>query len=171
MMQMERLEDEDLKFTVFNYVQVLLCSFTEAWQYLERMGDLPEVCKSLRVASPAIDRIRKWKGLYKIRSMLIAHPTRDSDRKFTYSWDAFAQFDAPTNYAEILFLGNCALRAGKILLRYHHDAYESAWRIASTQMKNIDRIGITTVGDIKRELQILDEEMASIESDIRRASQ
>ena len=156
----ERIQDEGLKFTVCNHVQILVCSFLEEWRKLEGLGTESEIQKTLKVASPAIDRIRKWKGLAKVRSQLLAHPHRASDGSFVPAWQTFANYSAPTAYGETIVLGNCALKATSVVLKRHAKDYRIAIAILESQAEEIADTGIRAVGDIKSELREVDQQIA-----------
>jgi len=155
----ERVQDEGLKFTVCNYIQILVCSFLEEWWKLERLGTDSEIQKTLKVASPAIDRIRKWKGLAKVRSQLLAHPHRDSNGRFKTPWQVFARYSAPTAYGETIVLGNCANKATSVVLKRHAKEYELAFAIVESQAEEIDDKGVRTVGEIRSELIKVDQKI------------
>jgi hypothetical protein len=72
-----RAKDESLKFTVSNHIQILLCSFLDEWSTLEKLGRDEKLRTTLKIVSPALDRIKRWRGLPKIRSTLLAHGQRD----------------------------------------------------------------------------------------------
>ena len=156
----ERVKDEGLKFTVCNHIQILVCSFLEEWRKLEGLGTDSEIQKTLKVASPAIDRIKKWKGLAKVRSVLLAHPQRDSDGTFVPPWQAFASYSAPTTYAETIVLGNCARKALSVVLKRHAKEYKLAFAIVESQAEDIADKGIQTVGEIRSDLREVDQQIA-----------
>jgi len=156
----ERVQDEGLKFTVGNHIQILICSFLEEWRKLEGLGTEGEIQKTLKVASPAIDRIRKWKGLSKVRSQLLAHPHRASDGTFVPPWQTFTNFSAPTTYAETVVLGNCAKKATIVVLKRHAKDYRLAITIVESQAEEIVDTGVRTVGEIRSELREVDQQIA-----------
>jgi len=155
----ERIQDEGLKFTVCNHIQILVCSFLEEWRKLEGLGRESEIQKTLKVASPAIDRIRRWKGLPRVRSQLLAHPHRTSDGTFVPAWQTFANYSAPTTYAETIVLGNCAKKATSVVLKRHAEDYRHAAAILESQALEIDNKGVRTVGEIRSELSEVDQQI------------
>lgn len=160
----DRVQDEDLKFTVSNHIQVLLCSFLEEWKVFEGLGADSNVRNTLRVAAPAVDRVRRWRGLPKVRSMLLAHGFRGKDGKMVHPWDVFAKHDAPTAYAEVTLLANCAKLAIEAALDRHRQEYKEAAEHVLKMNRDIEDKGIRTIGEIKAELSKIDEEMAKLRS-------
>ena len=156
----ERMQDEGLKFTVCNHIQILVCSFLEEWRKLEGLGTESEIQKTLKIASPAIDRIRKWKGLAKVRSQLLAHPHRALDGRFVPAWQTFANYSAPTAYAETITLGNCTRKATSIVLKRHAKDYRIAIAVLESQAEEIADTGVRTVGDIRSELREVNQQIA-----------
>ena len=120
----DRITDEDLKFIVYNYILILISSFIDEWERVEGMGNNLQIRETLKDASPAIDQIRKWKGLKKIRNQLLAHSYRDNNGDFIPAWESFSKYSAPTNYAEAFLSGNCAIKAIYILQMNHKDQLE-----------------------------------------------
>ncbi|MFC1511210.1 hypothetical protein ACFL5U_02345 [Candidatus Margulisiibacteriota bacterium] len=155
----ERIKDEDLKFTVANYLHILICNFNEEWHRFEGLGFDNAVKKSLIIASPVVDRIKKWSGLNKIRSSLLTHPHRNKNGTVAFPWDIFAKNQAPTAYAETILIGNCAIMAIKVALLYHNDEYIIARDYILAQTRQIETKGIQTVGQIKTELKKINEEI------------
>ena len=119
MVSKDHMEDEDLKFTITNHIHILLCSFLDEWKKLEALGSDEKIKNTLKFTSPAIARIRRWKGLPKVRSILLAHGLRDKDGVAALPWDVFGKYDAPTAYAETILLGNCVLLAVAVVINQH----------------------------------------------------
>lgn len=162
----ERIKDEDLKFTVCNHIQILLCSFLEEWRRLGRLGANTEIRKTLDIASPAITRIRRWKGLRGVRSQLLAHSHRTSDGKLVPAWEVFDRFSAPTAYAEIIVLGNCARKATYVVVKRHAEDYKLALALTESKRRQIETKGVQKVDEIKAELEKVDQQIAQRSRDI-----
>src|SRR6266568_4703986 len=74
----ELMANGDLQWTVCNHIQILLCSFLEEWKIFESFAEDDErIRDTLKIAAPALDRIRAWKGLERVRNTLLAHNLRD----------------------------------------------------------------------------------------------
>jgi hypothetical protein len=155
------LDNEDLKFTVCNQVQLLLCNFHKEWRRLEGLGSDPEIRKSLRVASPAVKRIGSWPGLEKVRNMLLAHPQRDSDGKITPPWEVLARYNAPTTYWETVLLSDCARLAISVVLQCHFREYKQAAEMADEQHQEIEDKGVRTPFEAKVEFDKINEIVVS----------
>lgn len=103
---------EELKFVLSQYVVILLTMFLKEWEILGRQGrDDPRLRNTLRITSPAIDRIRSWKGLRKYCNIAAAHGQRDDQGKFIHLPEALDRYKVPSNYAETILLGKCAIKA------------------------------------------------------------
>ena len=152
----DRITDEDLKFIVCNYVLILVSSFIDEWEMVESMGNNLQIRETLKDASPATDRIRKWKGLKKIRNQLLAHAHRDNNGDFIPAWESFSKYFTPTNYSEVFLLGNCAIKAIYILQMNHKDQLEKTNDYVLKYEKDIARTGIKTNGELKEELAKVD---------------
>jgi hypothetical protein len=157
-----RVKDENLKFTVCNYIQVLLCSFLEEWSALERLGRDERLRTTLKISSPALDRIKRWRGLPKIRSMLLAHGHRNKEGSPAWAWEVFEKYNAPTAYAETILLGNCARLATEVLLIRYKSEYKEAVKLISGLKQTIKDRGIRTVGEIDIEINKVKTKMLKI---------
>ena len=147
--------DNALKFPIINHVLILICSFLEEWKRLEQLGSVKKIQIVLEIASPYLGRIRKWRGLQKVRSSLLAHPHRDKKRKIAFPWKVFSKYECPTEYAEIILLGKCAIRAVKIAYARHHDEYIQAVEEIQRDKEDIERKGIRTEEEVNTELNKL----------------
>ena len=162
----ERIKDEDLKFTICNHIQILICNFLEEWKILESQGKDESIRTTLQIASPAVERIRQWKGLRKVRSRLLAHGHREYNGRVAWAWNVFAKYKAPTAYAETILLGNCAIKAIKIALQRHRSIYKKAVSELLRLNRRIEERGIRTIGEIKEGLIKIDEKIKSIAREI-----
>jgi len=116
----EQFMDNDLKRTVCNHIQILVCSYLEEWRRLQNMGADDNIRKTLYCAEPAISRLKKWKGLHKIRSQFLVHPLRDKRGKFVPPAETYSSYNAPTAYAETLAMGTYVLYASHVILKKRH---------------------------------------------------
>lgn len=166
------LEDEDLKFVACNFLKIQVCSFLEEWGRFERQGGDPEVQDTLRIAKPAIDHIRGWPGLRAIRNKLLAHPNRHRLHRSRreepmWAWEAFEQFNAPTNYAEDILLGNCAVAAISIALDQHKPEYEEALKKLEKISRDVEHKGVETHEELMREFDRIIKEMADALKEVK----
>jgi len=139
------VENEDLSFTVCNHIQILLCSFLDEWKIFTSFGKVPAVRDTLKITSPAINRIRSWTGLSRIRSTLLAHGLRNRDGTLVRTWDLFNSSKSPTAYQETVLLGKLAVLVIKETLSRHHGEYHMAAQRWSRFHTPIKRQGISTV--------------------------
>jgi len=163
----DRVGDDDLKWTVCNHIQILLCSFLEEWRIFESFGKDSSVRDTLKIVSPALGRIRRWTGLARIRSTLLAHNQRDKEGNPVWTWDVFNSNEAPTAYAETLLLGNLALFVVRETRRRHHDVYHRAAQRLTQSYAPIKEQGIRTIGEMETVLQRLKVQMSEIAEGFR----
>ncbi|MCK4717819.1 MAG: hypothetical protein KAT70_04030 [Thermoplasmata archaeon] len=158
-----RLKDEDLKFTVCNHLKILLCSFLEEWKILEAQGSNKKIQKTLKITSPALKRIRKWKGLSKERSNLLAHGPRNKQGEFTLPLEIVARYYSPTKYAETILLGMCAILAIELALACHNVEYQEAVNKLPHSSQEIVEKGISTFEEITTEINKIRSEMRELQ--------
>ncbi len=158
----DRINDEDLKFTLSNHIHILLCSFLDEWKVLESMGQNITIQNTLKIASPAVKHIRKWKGLEQVRNKLLAHGQRHNNRAPAWPWEVFAVYDAPTRYAETILLGKCALVSIDTAFIRHQKEYDESAKVLQEVNRTISDKGIQTIGEIKSELTRIKSEMLGI---------
>lgn len=127
------------------------------------MGADPTIKETLHIISPAIKRIRQWRGLSKMRSQILAHPQRDKNGTFTPPWVTFKRFKIPTAYAETILLGNCALVARDTLLRRHSDDWQKASSYLDSQDRYIKEKGIINIEVANKELDAVRREISERE--------
>ena len=107
----DRENDPYLKFTLQNYLLILLCSFLDEWNALSSHAkDNEAVREAQKIVKPALDRFKKWPHLHKIRSGMLAH-SPNNHGELILPWEAFAKYRCPTTLEEILLLAFCALMA------------------------------------------------------------
>jgi|GEM_PF-5808150 hypothetical protein len=143
----ERLNDPFLVFTLQNYIQILLCSFLEEWQRFSSFAKKDDTVKeTARIVLPAIDRFKKWPGLYKIRSSMLAHSPRDKGRSIMFPWVAFGKLRCPTTLEETILLAMCALKS----IDYTKERYKVEQTEAEKEIFKMDRaINIQGISNTK----------------------
>lgn len=162
----DRFGDNDLRFTVCNYIPILVCSFLDAWKSFSSLGHNEEIKTTLRIAKPGLDCIQKWKGLNKVRSQLLAHGFSESGRgPVAYPGDVFARYDAPTEHAEIILLGECACSVAEKALARHYDEYHEGYP-KSQKNPSIEPMGIRKREEIDMELDKIKVKMSKIEDSL-----
>lgn len=156
----EQFMDDDLKRTVCNHIQILICSYLEEWKRLERLGDDEEVRKTLYCAEPAISRLKRWTGLHKVRSQFLVHPQRDrrGRGKFISNFEIYSRYNVPTAYAETIALGTYAIQASYVLLnKRHRRDYELTKHLLRPE--EFPARGFRTLGEVEAESRRVAEEI------------
>lgn len=143
----ERIKDSVLIFTLQNYIQILLCSFLDEWQAFSSFAKNDDsVKKTARILAPAIDQFKKWPGLHKVRSNMLAHSPRDRGKKIFFPWVAFKNLRCPTTPEEIILLALCALRS----VDYVKEQYKTEQIEAEKEILKADRsIAVQGIANIK----------------------
>ncbi|MDO8687701.1 MAG: hypothetical protein Q7K41_03835 [Dehalococcoidales bacterium] len=154
----EQLIDDDLKRTVCNHIQILLCSYLEEWKRLEHLANDEEVRKTLYCVEPAISRLKRWTGLHRVRSQFLAHPQRDKRGKFVSNFEIYSRNNVPTAYAETIALGTYAIQASYVLLnKRHRKDYELIKHLLKPE--EFPSRGFRTLGEVEAESQRVAEEI------------
>lgn len=159
-------KDENIKFTTGNRILILVCSFLKEWNKFASSENNEEIITTLKITSPCFARIRRWKGLPSVRNKLIAHNHRNGQGKVNWSWDVFAKYDCPTNYAEKVLLGECVVRAVNIALKRHQNEYKQGEQKCLQKNRHIEEKGICTITEIHEELRKIDAEVSRIKKEI-----
>ena len=120
----------DLEWTVCNHIQILLCSFLDEWKIFESFGEDERIRDTLQIAAPALDRIRAWTGLERVRSTLLVHNLRDKEGNPVNTWDVFNSNKIPTAYAETVLLARLAVLA----IRQTRDRHYSEFHLAAQRL-------------------------------------
>lgn len=148
----DRIKDPYLCFTLQNYLQILLCSFTEEWSTFGGFAKTDErVKETLRIVYPATNRFAKWRGLEKIRSGLLAHSPRDKNGKLVFPWDAFREQRCPNTLEETLLLTFCAIMAIDIVRERHKMEQEKADGELLAMNRSIMTQGISDTAALERD--------------------
>lgn len=165
----DRLSDENLLFTITNHLHILICNFMEEWKRFESYAKINKnVITTLKVASPAIKRIRRWKDLRLFRSQLLAHSHRDKNNRYI-PWEPIYlfQYNSPTSYAEIILLGHCALCAIKAVNILHKCDALLKTNNKSLFLPETLRQGIRSLKDLDKERSNIEQQ---IDNNIKNAS-
>lgn len=148
----ERLKDQNLLFTLNNYLQILLCSFLEEWSKFGGFAKKDESVKeTLRIVSPATSRFKQWPGLNKIRSSLLAHSPRDKNGKIVFPWVAFGDEKCPTTYEETLLLTSCVLMAVDNAKARHKSEQEEVEKEILAMNRTIAIRGIPNTSELEKQ--------------------
>jgi hypothetical protein len=148
------MADDDLKFTATNHLMILVSSFLDEWKRLEGLGFDPDVRKTLDTAKPAVNRIRQWRGISRLRSSMLAHGFRQKDGSLTQIAELLQPGRAPVRYAEQVLLAECAVYAISTAICQHRKAHREAvafmYQARSGQVS--DGGGVDTMGEFHQEV-------------------
>jgi len=161
----ERIEDSLLCFILQNYLQILLCSFLEEWGKFSGFAKNDvKVMGTLQIVSPATKQFKKWSGLRKIRSCLLAHSPRDKSGEIVFPWIILNKEKSPTTLEETILLTFCVF----LIVDNINERYESEKEIAVKEILAMDR-KVTTQGI--PDTAELEKQFANIQSQVAKNKQ
>jgi hypothetical protein len=150
----------DLEWTVCNHIQILLCSFLEEWKIFESFAkDDERIRDTLKIAVPALDRIRAWTGLERVRNTLLAHNLRDKKGSPVSTWDVFNSNKAPTAYAEIVLLARLAVFVMRGTRTRHYSEFHLASQRLTRYYVPIKQQGVRTNEEAESDFQRIKDKM------------
>lgn len=111
--------DDDLKFVATNFIMLQVSAFLDEWRLFQTFAQNDRaVRRTTLIAKPAIDRIKLWGGIRTFRNSMIAHARRNDTAKPLLTGEIS---DFPSQYAEQLLLGECAVYAIAVAaIRHDH---------------------------------------------------
>lgn len=88
------------KVSKYGFIQV--CSFLEEYEILNRLSQDDEVLRdTLYVCAPVIRNLNKYKGLKKMRNLMLAHVNRDKLKNFKPWWNELKGLRKPIHKEDI----------------------------------------------------------------------
>ena len=121
-------QNSDLKFILNSSLELEICKFLEEFGYLGRHLKSGKKEWVLRVLAPLYKPIKESSTIRELRDRNIAHAHRDDKGHVTYALQVILEKKIPQHYAEILFLGYCAVNFIHRLRNYLGDEFEEAER-------------------------------------------
>lgn len=157
--------DKEAQGIFANYLLILVASFEQEWQRFEAFGKDPKVRRTLTAAAPALKRIRKWRGLHRLRSSMLAHGFRDKDGRLVNVATLFGANAAPTNYEGRCLLGELAVYALATAMCHHrelhHQALQSLLKVWPDEEP--EACGISSKDEFDQEIECVRSEIFSID--------
>ena len=155
------IEDEDLKFSLNNKMLIDIASFLDEWKRFNHYAKDDDVLKeTLSIASPALKRIKKWKGIQSMRNTMLAHGFRDGENpgKITCINKRYFTANVPTTYAEVMLLSEYAVYAISAVICRHNLDHEIALASIPSHELEVER-GIQTMGEFEEAVSELEQYM------------
>lgn len=88
------------KVSKYGYIQV--CSFLEEYEILNRLSQNDEDLRNtLYVCAPIVRNLKKYKGLKKMRNLMLAHVNRDKLKNFEPWWEELKGLRKPIHKEDI----------------------------------------------------------------------
>jgi hypothetical protein len=129
--------DADVRSALCDFILIQVHAFQEEWRVFEALGEHdPNVRSTCDKVKPALERISKWRGLSYVRNAFLAH-TRDRRNPPLLVPGSSIFNDVPTNDAEQILLGECAVLAVAVSLALHFEAWQAG-------VAEIDRVRSVT---------------------------
>ena len=165
--------DQEAKTCLANYLLILVASFLQEWQQLERLGSSPEIRRTLIAAAPATRRIRAWRGILRTRSSMLAHGFRGKDGRLVNTTTLFGPNQVPTTFAGQLLLGELAVYAIATAICHHKAAADNALSSLAIVWSDEEpeACGIDTMAELEQEIVTLRGEIFAIDSNLERCFQ
>lgn len=165
--------DHESKSCLANYLLILVASFLQEWQQLERLGSSPEIRRTLIAAAPATRRIRAWRGISRARSSMLAHGFRGKDGRLVNTTTLFGPDQVPTTFAGQLLLGEFAVYAIATAICHHKAAADNALSLLSTVWPDEEpaACGINTMAEFEQEIATLRGEIFAVDPSLERCFQ
>ncbi|MEP9320444.1 hypothetical protein ABKS89_25085 [Pseudomonas sp. LABIM340] len=160
---------QDLRESLASYLLICVHSFDQEWKRLSGMGkDDAEIRRTLELASPLVKRIRRWKGLAKLRSRVLAHEPYDKDSmELVDLREYFGEGKAPTEFWEAVLLAECAVWAIAIAITRHEAEQEAAKRIIYADGPHrIPPCGVSSEEDLQAEMDAFKRDLLSDSPDL-----
>jgi len=158
--RVDRFKDSTLRFTLQNYIQILLNSFLEEWQRFAAFSKSDTGVKVvLKNVSPATARFKQWPGLWKIRSSLLAHSPRDKNGSLIFPWQAFNNNKCPTTLEETLLLAFCAILSVDNARKIYVEQQAEAEKEILKENRVILKQGISSTSDLENEFYTIQKQI------------
>lgn len=171
----QRLPDADDKFIVerlmlFNLIQT--CSFLDEYKILERLAkDSEEIMRTTKILSPAIRRIRQYKGLKDFRNSILAHVNRDNSGIFRPYWRVMTGTSFPKTYSDVNLITNLIIGVASIIEKRHsNELYEIKQSMQKERLESESRLydnsTLNSMDEFKQELENVVLQMGKIWYDL-----
>lgn len=163
------IDDEDLKFSLNNKMLVDVCSFLAEWKRFNNYAkDDVAIRETMKITSPAIKRISKWKGLEGMRNTLLAHGYRDDNNqgKLTCLNKRYFEADVPHSYAETMLLSEFCVYVISAFIVRHFDDYEYA-KASLPEWILSEGKGISKLSEFHQEVAELEKHMFALDPSLK----
>ncbi|WP_158772532.1 hypothetical protein [Cobetia sp. L2A1] len=115
-------QDEELKFSISIKMIIDIYSIMNKWKRFNTYArDDLRVRETMKIVKPAIDRIKKWRGIEGMRNTMLAHGFRDDNKngKITCLKKRYFDAEVPKSYAEIMLLSEyCVYICATVICRH-----------------------------------------------------
>ncbi len=142
--------DEDLKFSLTNKMLIDIASFLDEWKRFNTYAkESDEIKETMRITSPAVRRLKQWRGIKGMRNTMLAHGFRDdnAEGRVTDIVKRYFDADVPTTYAEIMLLSEFVVYTISTAICRHESEYEKALVSVPQYDQGVQR-GIQTMEEL-----------------------
>ena len=149
------------KVSKYGFIQI--CSLLEELEILNRLSQNDEVLKdTLYVCAPVIRNIKKYKGLKKMRNLMLAHVNRDKLKKIKPWWNELKGLRKPIHKDDINELyESLAFIVDMLSVRHKKE-----WENAIPYLDNSIRQYMSEDADLQIKMKKREETMKEINSEV-----
>jgi hypothetical protein len=149
----KRYPDDGLRWSLSNFMMVLVASFDDEWRALEGLAGRNETARQIvTVASPALKRVRRWPGIREVRNSFIAHARSKDGIDIADLPSIMGSGRFPTAYGEAFLVAELAVYAIAIAHHYGDAIHSEAAKKRGLGQTEIGSFGIKSWDEFRRDL-------------------
>ena len=163
------IHDDDLKYSLHAKMLIDICSFLNEWKRFNIYAKGDEgVQETMRITSPAIRRLKSWRGIEGMRNTMLAHGYRDDNNngKPTCLDKRYFEAEVPTTYSEVMLLSEYCVYVISAFLCRHKDDHQTALESVPKRDGNVVR-GIETQGEFDAAVNDLQTHMFKLDPSLK----
>lgn len=149
------------KVSKYGYIQV--CSFLEEYEILNRLSQNDEVLRdTLYVCAPVIRNLKKYKGLKKMRNLMLAHINRDKLKNFKPWWNELKGLRKPIHKEDI----NELYESLAFIVDMLNVRHKKEWKEAIPYLEKSLRQYINEDAELQQKLKQREKTMTEINAEV-----
>ncbi len=152
-----------LKVSLTKYWYIRICSFLEEYEILNRLAKNNEDLKdTLYVCAPIVRNLEKYKGLRKMKNLMLAHFNRDKQQKFKPWWEELKGFRKPLREDDIKELYESIAFIKDLLFLRHKNEWEQTIHYLKISVKLFIKEDI----DFQNKMKQVEKSMSDINKEV-----
>lgn len=165
---LSKADDKFLVERLMLYNLIQTCSFLDEYRLIERLAkDSEEIMNTTKILSPAIRRIRQYKGLKDFRNSILAHVNRDNSGNFRPYWRVMTDTSFPKTYSDVNLITNLIIGVASIIEKRHSkELYEIKQSMQKERLDSefrlYDKSTLNSMDEFKKELENIVHQMGKI---------